>query len=687
MQILTDTPTINDLFYYTSYLKEFEDLFGSFTKLNTPMGVLIDGVSGVGKTSFLQMLDRRLGQSGMFRVVLVHAWRLENQDRLLVSLLHSMLRRFALDLEKEQFTELQGIVARIDETIRKSRAASGQQNGQPLEQPGEAVRIEQSVAEFLRKSVGTLSGMVLLLDGLEHCSPKVSVEIARLIKVFFLRQGVVVVTTTCTEQLAQSFERANLDLAEIQTPLGQIHFRLPLLAPSQMHAFLNSRLPKPVFGEFIPEILTVCHPTPRFLKRFINQMDLLQRFFPAKRAGAKTLLLLGALAVQFPEFPDILRIFGKKFLAGLGGYLTTPTEEFLLRLPPDVRAAVRRFATNEAFVHAFGPHLNFLLGKDPQHALYPEVVLGMETDLPQRHTADFSGIREEEDDFSDQGDSIFDEHDDDIAPSDLPDLGDSGIMEVEEDLFDDEPVAAAPIKAPIKAKPPLKPTPAPKLESVPATSRLTNHPSGMNLKAMSEDEAAGRVQTTTALNRDEVISRYKRGEGFDAANLSGVDLRDVDLKGINLAGCNLTGANFDRSNLRRANLKGCNLNDASFEGANLMDADLTGAAGENADFNGANLWGAHLEGTTLTRVNMRGTNLRAANLKKSDLFHANLMGAEFVDSNLTEANLTGIIVDQHTTFHFACINAALIEPKIREVIDKKYQPNEKQILMPRLPKG
>jgi uncharacterized protein YjbI with pentapeptide repeats len=97
---------------------------------------------------------------------------------------------------------------------------------------------------------------------------------------------------------------------------------------------------------------------------------------------------------------------------------------------------------------------------------------------------------------------------------------------------------------------------------------------------------------------------------------------------------------FARADLHRARLVAMNLRSKSFPDANLEFADLTEADLEGADLRGANLNGAYLTGAELVGADLRGATLRDAYLLATNLDRA----------RLEEADLSGIIYDQATTW-------------------------------------
>ena len=120
----------------------------------------------------------------------------------------------------------------------------------------------------------------------------------------------------------------------------------------------------------------------------------------------------------------------------------------------------------------------------------------------------------------------------------------------------------------------------------------------------------------SGLAREDILSRYQRGE----------PLSNLDLSGLDLSGGTLTGADLSGSNLERTILAGADLSGADLQNAMVTDADL----------NSCHLVGAKLAGVSAVR-----THLNAADLTGADMTGAELAGADMTAARLDRADLTG----------------------------------------------
>ena len=177
--------------------------------------------------------------------------------------------------------------------------------------------------------------------------------------------------------------------------------------------------------------------------------------------------------------------------------------------------------------------------------------------------------------------------------------------------------------------------------------------------------------------RDQLLSKVRRREKIERADLRGIvlsgtvlagaGLRRSDLEGADLEKAILHGADLRSADLREAylvaaDLKEANLEKAELEGAKLDRADLSGANLTRANLEGASLIGAKLVGASLDFAQLESAKLGGADLKGASLVHADLEeayagGARFEACDLTSANLAGANLEE-ANFRQARLNDA-----------------------------
>ena len=194
-----------------------------------------------------------------------------------------------------------------------------------------------------------------------------------------------------------------------------------------------------------------------------------------------------------------------------------------------------------------------------------------------------------------------------------------------------------------------------------------------------------------------------RGENQGTeVRLTGADLHQARLRGAILTDAHLEGAELWRAHLQKADLLRVHLEGATLwavhlEGAWLQRAHLEGAHLRGARLEGARLWGAHLEGAKLSEAHLEGADLLKASLQDALLENArlegaslrrvHLEGASFVEARLqgTDFNqamvdgktlITGCVIDKETDFSSVGLDAARVEPGIKQLL--KYNVRRKR---------
>jgi Pentapeptide repeats (8 copies) len=111
--------------------------------------------------------------------------------------------------------------------------------------------------------------------------------------------------------------------------------------------------------------------------------------------------------------------------------------------------------------------------------------------------------------------------------------------------------------------------------------------------------------------------------------------RDRRLRRLLVGGGDCSRLDCSRARLVAMNLRGALLAGVNFEWADLTESDLRGADLRGANLHGAYLTGARLNGATLTGADLRDTYL---------------LMTDFGDATLTDAQTSGAVWDQATTW-------------------------------------
>jgi uncharacterized protein YjbI with pentapeptide repeats len=125
-------------------------------------------------------------------------------------------------------------------------------------------------------------------------------------------------------------------------------------------------------------------------------------------------------------------------------------------------------------------------------------------------------------------------------------------------------------------------------------------------------------------------------------------------------GCDLQGADFTQASLPGANLRGTKLAGARFQRANAAGADMSEADLSEAQLEGASLAGALLIRTRFERARAAQSNWMNAIAQKADLRGADLRGA-----NLYGADVSQVLLDEHTQLAGTLTDRMKIHPRRR----------------------
>ena len=140
------------------------------------------------------------------------------------------------------------------------------------------------------------------------------------------------------------------------------------------------------------------------------------------------------------------------------------------------------------------------------------------------------------------------------------------------------------------------------------------------------------------------------------ADLRDADLRDADLMGANLSGSDIDGADLMGANLSGARLVGTNLGGTDLVGARLWGANLVSTRLWGANLRDAHLVGAKLVGANLGGARLVGANLGGARLVGVDLGGADLKHTELTNSIIINPNYESLTVNSSTEFNNATID-------------------------------
>ncbi|BAY26499.1 pentapeptide repeat protein [Calothrix sp. NIES-2100] len=156
---------------------------------------------------------------------------------------------------------------------------------------------------------------------------------------------------------------------------------------------------------------------------------------------------------------------------------------------------------------------------------------------------------------------------------------------------------------------------------------------------------------------------------------------------------NLGEVNFRGSNLANTDLRRCNLYRTCFQGVialerarvdnRYLDLEipkvqkiLTDARSNEQDFSRINLRGAYLQFADLRHINLTNTDLSGADLQGADLRNSILVDAQAIDVDFTNANLTGICIQDWNINSKTCFTNVQCDYIYRK-LDERGKPTDR----------
>ncbi|MHC5747649.1 MAG: pentapeptide repeat-containing protein [Nostoc sp.] len=175
-------------------------------------------------------------------------------------------------------------------------------------------------------------------------------------------------------------------------------------------------------------------------------------------------------------------------------------------------------------------------------------------------------------------------------------------------------------------------------------------------------------------------------------------------QGTSFYNLNLSRVNFRGSNLANTDLRRCNLYRTCFQGVIALERArvdnryldfeipkvqqlLVNARSNEQDFSRINLRGAYLQFAELRGINLTETELSGADLQGADLRDSILVNAQVIDVDFTNANLTGICIQDWNVNSKTCFTNVTCDyvyrkldetgkPSDRYPSDRNFEPRE-----------
>jgi hypothetical protein len=283
LEIHNDEPTTED----GLNRKQFAEAFASLAETcATPLVIGLYGSWGVGKTSLMRLIGRKLNTVNT-RTVWFDPWMHQFDENPALSLVHTMIDSFKMGGESETkkllTTISMALTSGLLKTITNISTDDIQKIGAQYEeerfQAREArVRLAESFRSIIRKAMGQPpKRIVFFVDDLDRCAPAHVLSTLEAIKLYLNVEGCVYFIGVDREAVEYSIRHHYKDLplseASYLDKIVQLPFTIPPVAGDAMDGFLDRLLPKEL-STCRALLIEGLGRNPRSIKRFVNTLIL-----------------------------------------------------------------------------------------------------------------------------------------------------------------------------------------------------------------------------------------------------------------------------------------------------------------------------------------------------------------------------------------------------------------------------
>ena len=346
------------------------------SRASTPFTLGIEGAWGMGKSTLIGRLCKRLQEEDGVTTVMFNAWTADGGgvlEGLVKSVLNEMdpnvIRR---SLRQDELITWARVVVSIVagffqlgnvvDTVWEKVAADPKARNDLRKLVGEAV-------EKWRAEIGEDRTLCIFVDDLDRCSPKGVLEVFEAMKLYLSVRGIVFVVGYDQAIVAdlvleeKGYSSKSIQSRDYIEKFIQIVYEVPRAITNRSHDLVDSLLEesgtRELFGEAERQIvISGSGSNPRKIKRFINTFVLAYALEPQWRQfAAEDVVRLLLLRMQFREFLVLLEQPAER----------DPVEEFLEYR--DVRSALRRHDEGERpEIRASMAKFNISLGEESYDA-------------------------------------------------------------------------------------------------------------------------------------------------------------------------------------------------------------------------------------------------------------------------------------------------------------------------------
>lgn len=279
--IRNDEPTGEDTLKRDQYAEAFARIAGT---CDTPMVIGLYGTWGVGKTSLMKLIEKKLDTSTT-RTVRFDPWQHQFDENPVLAMLHTVVDTFNLREEgKKLLTVIAGafgsMLLKATTTLKvKDIDEFGKRFEEKRFQVRETrVRLHEHFRELMEKARGSeKKRIVFFIDDLDRCLPPHILSILESLKLYLNFPGCVYFLGVDRLALERSIKHYYKDTELSETnyldKIVQLPFNIPPIAPESMEEFISPLLSEDL-GPCHSLLVAGLGDNPRSVKRFINTLTL-----------------------------------------------------------------------------------------------------------------------------------------------------------------------------------------------------------------------------------------------------------------------------------------------------------------------------------------------------------------------------------------------------------------------------
>lgn len=252
----------------------------------TPLVVGVFGTWGVGKTSFMRLIEASLDQ-GKALPLWFDPWMHQFDENPVVALAHTLVNALEPKWQQAGKKLLVAIANAFGSALLKTFTGLKPQDiydfQKIYEEEGFLARdVRVRLRDYFEKLVEMAREeksrrLVFFIDDLDRCLPEEALKVLEALKLYLNLEGCVYFLGVDRDALEHSikhrYEKLELSGVDYLDKMVQLPFYLPLIDPEQMGGFVDGLLPSDL--KDCREMLVQClGDNPRQVKRFINNLVL-----------------------------------------------------------------------------------------------------------------------------------------------------------------------------------------------------------------------------------------------------------------------------------------------------------------------------------------------------------------------------------------------------------------------------